>query len=243
MLQFQSKIDLSGAFRTLDLAQKQVRYAAMVALTRTASKARQETQREMATAFDRPTRYTINSVRFKPATKESLSAWLYISGDTFDKNPFSPAEQLGHQFAGGGRNVKRMEKRLQMAGFLSAGEFVVPGAGAKLDAYGNMSKGQIQQILSQIKATGDAATYASKSKRSTAKRKNNRIFWSRGGNLARGAWIDQGPAAGIKPLLLVISAPTYRRRMFLDKVVARAVQREFSAQFKTAYEQAMRTAR
>ena len=68
-------------------------------------------------------------------------------------------------------------------------------------------------------------------------------WWSRGGNLARGAWIDLGRASGVKPLLMVISAPRYRRRIVIEEVVRKTVAREFDVQFAQAYQRALATAR
>ena len=52
---------------------------------------------------------------------------------------------------GGARQRKPSEQRL--------GRFYVPGAGAKLDRYGNMRGGQVTQILSRMGRFGDVAGY------------------------------------------------------------------------------------
>jgi hypothetical protein len=52
---------------------------------------------------------------------------------------------------GGPRKMKPSEQRL--------GRFYVPGAGAKLDRYGNMQGGQVTQILSRLGRFGDVAGY------------------------------------------------------------------------------------
>jgi hypothetical protein len=52
---------------------------------------------------------------------------------------------------GGGRTMKPAERRL--------GQYYVPGIGAKLNKYGNMSGGQVTQILSRLGKFGDVSGY------------------------------------------------------------------------------------
>ncbi|MDF5999583.1 hypothetical protein P4050_14390 [Pseudomonas aeruginosa] len=47
---------------------------------------------------------------------------------------------------------KASERNLRARGILPAGMFVVPAEGARLDQYGNMSRGQMIQILSGLGA-------------------------------------------------------------------------------------------
>jgi hypothetical protein len=159
-----------------------------------------------------------------------------------------PSELLAHQFAGGGRTWKGLERWLHRAGLIGAGEFVAPGAGARLDSFGNLSRGQIQQIISQLRIGGDPQQFASKSARSRRNvKKAGRIFWARGnardGHLPRGAWIDQGGAVGLRPLLLVVSRPSYRRRIELERIGRDVVAREFQGEFDKAMRDALATAR
>ena len=52
----------------------------------------------------------------------------------------------------GPRVDKASERNLRARGILPAGMFVVPAEGARLDQYGNMSRGQMIQILSGLGA-------------------------------------------------------------------------------------------
>lgn len=271
------KVKIEGLDKTLaHLAgmQKQVRYATAVALTRTAKRAQAATADEMRSKFDRPTRTTMKSMFVKPATKANLEAMVYVKDKPFGgKNPFSMAELLKHQFTGGSRIAKQLELILRRDGFLLAGEFVVPGAAAKLDSYGNMNRGQIVQILSQIGVR--TAGYDSSPTKSKRSRRNvaraGQIFWSAGttgnigkvtqhfdkaGNFAyttqegRGGKVSHLPKGAwmragrsVKPLMIVIKSQRYRQRINLDRIARQAIDRHFNAEFDQAFADAMRTAR
>lgn len=228
--------------------QKQVQFAAAKALTQTAKKVQTRLIAEMGSQFDRPTPYTLRSTFLKPATKVELAAIVGLKDRAGSKAAIPPSELLAHQFSGGGRLWKGLERYLQRAGLIGAGEFVAPGAGARLDAFGNMSRGQIAQMMSQLRIGIDPYQYATKSARSRRNvRKAGRIFWARGNvrdqHLARGAWIDMGASVGLRPLLLVVSRPTYRRRIDLESLAADTVAKEWGPTFDAALADAVRTAR
>lgn len=223
---------------------KQINFAASKAINVVAKTVQESVRREMQNKFDRPTPFTLNSTFIKYANRQKLSAMVYIKDRELAKSK-SLAESIGHQFAGNRRMRKRLEYWLSRAGFISSDEYVVPGAGAKLDQYGNMSRGQIQQILSQLRAGPDAASYRSGSARSRASRAAAGYFWSRGGKLARGVYQRFNFAAGgaVKPVLIVVKAPLYRQLIDMHAIGNKVVARDFNAEFSKQLEQAMRTAR
>ena len=241
------KADFSGTLSYLQNLEKQTRFATAVALTRTVAKMRTELQDEARRVFKDPTPYTLRSIKYKAATKADLTALVYVEGaDRIGGNvDYSPADLLGHQFFAGGRKRKRLELYLDRLKLISPGEYIAPGAGAKLDRFGNMSRGQLQQIISQLRLGLDPASYASKSARSRRNvRKAGRIFWSRGDRgLPRGAWVDQGAPIGVRPLLVIIKAPRYKRRLPFIEQGKRIAAREFPRQFRIAYQQAVASAR
>lgn len=235
---------LDGVAKAIRDLEKQTRYATAKALTQTAKKVQTQLVREMQDKFDRPTPYTLRSTFIKPATKDNLTATVGLKDRTGAKASLPPAELLAHHFTGGGRLMKGLERYLQRAGLISAGEFVIPGAGARLDQYGNMSRGQIAQLMSQLRIGIDPHQYASKSARSRRNvSKAGRIFWSRGGHLARGAWIDMGHSIGVRPLLVVVKGARYKRRIVLEQIAREVVSKEWDATFDAALADAMRTAR
>ena len=244
MVTIKVSVDVAPALRLLGNVEKQARFATAVALTRTAGHAQRALTDEMGGKFDRPTPYTLRSTWIKKATKALLVAEVMLKDRLLSKTQQPPGELLAHHFNGQSRMHKGLERYLMGAGLISRDEYVVPGAGVRLDRYGNMSRGQIQQIISQLKVGLDSASYASDSARSRRSvKKAGRIFWSRGGHLPRGAWIDMGNPVGIRPLLMVAGSVRYQRRINLPKIAQDAIARHFDAEFAAAFKRAMETAR
>lgn len=270
------KVSIQGLDKTLATlagANKQVRFATALALTRTAKRAQVAVADEMKAKFDRPTNTTMKSMWTKAATKANLEAMVYVKDRPFGAgNPYSMAELLKHQFTGGSRIAKKLEMVLRRYGFILSTEFVVPGAAAKLDSHGNMSRGQIVQILSQIgvKTLG----YDSSPTKSKRSRRNvsmaGQIFWSAGdGSMGKetiridkasglhySTWEGRGGKANhlpkgawvrhgrsVKPILIAIKGQRYRKRIDLDRIVKAQVDKYFTQEFDRAFAEAMRSAR
>lgn len=236
--------DIKDTVRMLDdKVRKQVGFATAVALTKTAQAAQRELVQEMSQKFDRPTPMVLKSMFIRPATRQRLESMVFLKDRSIGgKNPLSIAEILRHQFAGGTRVRKRLELWLERAGLISRSEYIVPGAAARLDRYGNLSRGQIQQIMSQLRVGSDPYSYSSKSKRSRRNvRAAGEMFWSRGDTLPRGAWMRAG--RNVKPLLIVVKRAQYSRRINMEATVDTVIRKHFNRFFDDAFAQAMRTAR
>ena len=227
-------VDLKGfdaATRALvdRFSERRLNAAAATALTRTALDARENVHKEMRRALDRPTPYTMNSLYVRPATASRPQAEVYFKDDRAGSG--TPATRyLLPQVEGGSRRLKRFEVALKMAGHLPDGWFVVPGQGAKIDAYGNISKGQIIQVLSQLRITLTAGFTRNMSfdarKQVTAQRKaGGRFFVIRPG--AKGALpgVYQREFAGrnISPVFIFVRSNTYRKRLAFYTVVQATV--------------------
>lgn len=245
-MRFDVTTDVSGALARLDLTQRQHRFAAAVALTRTTKRVEEELRSAIRSSFDKPTAWTQRATVTQPATRERLEAAAVFKTRAASKNRRSASTILGHHFTGGSRAPKALEDWLARAGYISPGEFVVPGEAARMDANGNMQRGQIAQILSQLRAGPDATQYASKSKRSQARQdRAGRMFWSRGGNLRRGVWVRHrfGFGSAVKPLLLVVSTPQYQRRIDLARIGRSVFDQHFDRELRESMAHALRTAR
>ena len=226
---------------------RQIPFAASLALNATARTVRQATLAEMAAQFDRPTPLVMKSLFIAPATKAKLQAAVYLEDrEIGGKNSRSMAEILGHQFAGGTRLRKRMENAFTAAGLISLGEYLVPGPDAKLDQYGNLSRGQAQQIYAALRLFRDPYQNATQSPRSQRHAKAaGRIFWSDGkgaNKRRRGLWATDGRGFP-KLLMLDIPTPVYRQRSDMDRLAADIVDRDFPANFDAALKKALSTAR
>ena len=237
----------------------QIDYAKALALHRTAHIARRDGIAEMRAQFDSPTPSTLNSLFVLPRKpdKKNPTCYLLVKDVAFgttlkDYSPSVPepgsmAEQIGHQFSGGGRVRKKLEKGLERGGYITSGEYVAPGPDAPLNQYGNVTPGFVLQVLSALAVQRDAANNATSSRRSrrNAKKAGN-VFWSFGGTqqggLRRGLWSRDADGSPLL-LLVVIGPPKYTRRIDLEGIADAAVARNFNEQFRVALDKAIATAR
>lgn len=220
--------ELRAAFGQV-LSQRRANAALATALSRTASDVRQAVRAQMPGIFDRPTPYTLNSLYVKGATAHKLEAEVGFKDDRATSKAGIPATYyLTPNVEGGARRNKRFERVLQMAGILPEGWFAVPGAGARLDAYGNMSLGQIIQVLSQLRLTmlaGSTRNMAFGAKSIAAQRKaGGRFFAVRpggGGRLAPGVYQREFYGRNITPVMIFVRRAQYRARFDFAGIVQR----------------------
>lgn len=245
--------------RMLGEQQRQMPFALALALTRTAQDVKKAEQAEINTVFDRPTPFTRNSLFVKTATKQDLLARVWV------KDSERPNHYLLPQIMGGHRPLKRFEQLLVQRGLMRANERAVPGTAAKLDGYGNMSRGQVVKIMSQLQAFNLAGSDANAtiSKRSKAKRAREAYFvstgkgthpygrhaWSKGRmaqHLERGVWVrTPAGALGTKvaPVLLFVNRASYRVRLRFFDVANATVRTQFPRHIEAAVARALATAR
>lgn len=224
---------------------RQRKFATVVALTRTAKAVKDAEVAEMARVFDRPTRYTLNALYVRPATMARPEASVGFK-DFAGKG--TPAwKYLGPQIEGGARRRKRFETSLARAGLLPQGMFAVPGDAADLDAYGNMARGQIVKILSDLKAFGEVGYVANRRGRGNSRRRRRaeRYFvggFGRARPLPPGIYkrVGDGPAV---PVVAYVRAPRYRRRFDFFRIAERTVNATFQREFDRALASALRNAR
>lgn len=136
-----------------------LREQTMMALNWTIFNARDAQRAGMASTFDRPTSFTLNMTNMvTKATPQALVAQTKIRDD--QSTGIAPVNYLSPSIFGGTRKVKRFERALQARGLMPSGWIAIPGNGAKMDAYGNMSRGQIVQILSVLGAAEQQSGYS-----------------------------------------------------------------------------------
>jgi hypothetical protein len=127
-----------------DLKKKQIPYALARALNDSAYGAMMNERKEIADSFDRPTPFAQRGVLYVKATAQKLASFVRVS-DKRDRMDVSRV--LAPHVYGGGRGIKASERRLMRTGAMGSGQWVVPGPGAPVDKYGNISGGQMQRIL------------------------------------------------------------------------------------------------
>lgn len=229
------------------LPANQVAFATSVAINKTAVKVKAALEDEIPRAFDRPTKYTQNSLYMKASNKKNLSARVWVKDDTFKGTP--AAKYMEPEIFGGPRRHKRFEKALIARGLMRVDQYAVPGAACKLDAFGGISAGYITQLLAYLRAFGEVgykSNMDNKGRARIAKKQGLAYFVARpGGHLHPGIWARYSFASGssIKPVIMFVKAPTYAKRYQFQEVADKAVERHFAPSFAEAFELAMKTAR
>jgi hypothetical protein len=237
--------------RMIAEAPDQVRFATALALTRTAQDVKKAEEDEMRDIFDRPTQYTMSSIFMKSATKANLQAEVWLKD--FAGKATAAAEFLMPQIVGGTRRIKRFERAMQSVGAMPDGYRIVPGSAAKLDANGNLDRGQIVQILSYFKAFPEAgykANMTDKRRQQLAKGSKARqgfvYFVGRPGDrLPLGVWQRVRFAGGsaIKPVMIFVPHATYEAIFNFEYVGKITMDRKFNQHFEQAFEFAKKSAR
>src|SRR5574337_873685 len=205
---------------------KQAPFATALALTRTAQAIPAALGAAARSVFDRPRPFTTGAgaMYVKRADKASLTAEVgYKDIQT---------RYLRWQIAGGARVQKGFERALTGLGLLPAGHVVTPGAGLKLDAFGNIPRAQLVQILGQLKS--GVSVFAGRGKRmsrqglfvilpgATAHQARHLTpgIWRRGEGAS---WRDRHAV----PLIHYIEAAAYHPRLDLEGAARRVVDARF----------------
>lgn len=213
--------------RKLSAMPGQINKAASLALARTGNAIRDAEQKEMQTVFDRPTRWTLGAMRVSSVRN------LHVTVGIIDPAKYKRAAMyLDTQITGGARRMKAFERALQANGAMPTGWLAVPGEGAKLDEFGNMSAGQIVQILAWFKSAEGRPGYkmnmtdAGRAKRRKGtKRKMGfeyvAVMPGKQRNLKQPGIYQRfttGFGKSIKPILIFVSSARYKPLFNFERV-------------------------
>lgn len=154
---------VSEVQQMLEAFPKEAGRALEISLDYTAKFIKSDVQRAMLTVFDKPTPYTMNSLQVTPTKGHNMQASVWFK---------EPARMGDHylvpQVEGGSRKLKGFER--------SFGKEFVPGAGARIDQYGNVRGGDIVQIMSVLgklgRYAGDNANITAKSRKRNTKERD-----------------------------------------------------------------------
>lgn len=237
-------ISMSGfeeAKRDLLRNQKAVEIAAQRALLKTAQAVRDAQKDEMERVFDRPTRWTLNSMRVKAEGNLAMRVGV-LDPNGYDKRA---ANYLNTQIVGGARRAKASEKALQQAGLMPIGWLIVPGEGAKLDAYGNVAGAQIKQILAWFGAAGmdknltdDARAKKRKGTKRNAGFEYVLVMPDKKGNFRQPGIYQRfflGHGKAVKPLIIYVKQAKYTKRFDFEAVAKKVTDAMLNAEFEAAY--------
>lgn len=205
---------------------KQVRYAAAVALTKTAKKVSDAMPSVMERQLDRPTSFTKAGMRIERATPDKLTAVV-----TFKDRQKS---YLKWQIEGGTRAPNRKALRLPSA--------------IKLDQYGNIPKGVIAKLVAVARKESKLAKRTS---RRIAVSNKLDLFYGDpkdvgGHKFPPGIYkiVKQGAREQLVPLIVFPQqSARYKPRFNFVREGEAIVQREWRSTFDQALADALRTAR
>jgi hypothetical protein len=216
------------------LCRTKVPTAAAKALTFTAERVQEAEKQEITRVFDKPTRWTLNAVYKRGATPSRLFARVWVKDEA--SSGIAASKYLPVHIEGGNRPHKRFEKALIHYGLMPADMYAVPGRRARMDGYGNISRGQIVQILSALGAAERVSGFmANRTARSKRRNRNAPDYFAgRPGNGSGPLGIWQRVGSGARPILIFVKRPTYRRRFDFYGVANRVAAAEFEPLFRRA---------
>lgn len=249
------EVDARQLVRRLEALEKRhLPFALSQALNRTAEEAQRAATSGLR-VFDNPVPLTTRSVFVKRVTKQQVvangGAEVFLRNEASKGTP--PSKYLEPEVRGGPRRVKRFERALRFAGVMGPNEWAMPGPGAKLDRFGNVSSGTITSVLSQMRASPDPLQNVTVKSKARLRRKGKQLYFTPrpGSALKAGIYARTGPRpvsggdprGAIPVLAFVHAAPAYRPRYNFFLIVNKVHQRRFEAIFRDQLRRAMATDR
>lgn len=146
------RIDVEGFDNFAAEASRKMQRCMAIALTACAKKAKTELESTLRESLSAPTNFTMNSIYLYPAVyaKRNGQNWDRLTAEVGFKD--YQAKYMDHMEANHTnlRAPKRFELALQAAGKMPRGWVSVPANGVALDSFGNMGRGFIMKIVSQL---------------------------------------------------------------------------------------------
>lgn len=203
--------------RMNDIAHNQAPFAVAKAMTMTVRDAKKAEDAHILSSFDRPTSFTKRAVAFEGATKKKLSASVFVKDDQ--------AKYLEPQAIGGRRDFKPFEEQFADAG---APKVALPGRGAVLNQFGNVSKARIKKIAADLNSSGGA----------------KRFFKGKpkGQDLPEGIYARVNNNQQIAPLFVFANAAVYQKRFNFSEIGKDTINEKFEANLMAAWASALSTA-
>lgn len=217
---------------------RRFRAAVATALTRTARQVQAEWGRELQQQVDRPTPLTSKAAIVIQATAASMVATVSMREQIANGQP--PSEYLVPLEKGGTRAHKKFEKALIAQGSMPSGAYAVPTDYAKRDSYGNVTRGQLVQILVQLAGGSVREGYrrvisASATRRAAAAVRSGKQYVAiqqQEGKLAPGIYARVGRQ--LRMVFAYVSHVRYRRQLSLVDRGRRKVQSVFQQEMSRA---------
>jgi hypothetical protein len=195
------------------------------ALNKTAGQVKKELQAEMKRVFDKPTRWTLNSIFITPATPENQEVLVWLKDDSVGGSDGTPATKyLWPQVFGGQRRAKSFELKLRKAGILGGGQLAVPGDDAPLDTYGNITRGMYMQMTSGLKINADIGVQSNQTERSKRKNKKRAQYFVMGKERPLGIF-RRKTGDSFESFLIFVDKINYTQRFDFRKIASDTVDK------------------
>ena len=205
-----------------NLAAEQIPYAVSSALNSTAFAVQKQQKARMPSVFDRPTPLVRGAFRVAKATKQSLTAVVFV-------DPKRAPVMLTHE-RGGARGDQRMERYVKSKGWLSASGRAVPTDKMPLNAYGNPQVAEVKRIIAGLP---------------TAKGVNGKrryfVISNQAGRLSPGIYRADGKA--LKKLYHFTTTARYSQRLGFEESAQSEAGRLLPDLARAAIQRAIATAR
>lgn len=220
-------IDTSALRSSLPDIQRKITRCTALALNDVARTAVDLLQQKQTAVFDRPVNFTQRGYRIKRATYSGLQATVFALPR--QDNYLQP------EVSGGPRKVKAYERAMRAAGILPAGCYTVPAKSLRLDAFGNIPRALLVQILRQTASSGGTyanAKLADPIKAQRGARRHGVFFVMPEGNrqkLPAGIYRWAGRQSWL--IIAFVRSATYRPRLPLKDVGAQAARETFDEAF------------
>ena len=208
-------------------------------LTETAKDVKKEVYGWMPRVFDRPTPYTMRSLFVYPALKEDLRAavsFKYAAGSVprhfMDNGPGAP-RSIRSQVFGGQRPLKASEKALLRNGITKpSAPYLIPGPGAPLNMYGNVSGAFMNKVLYSGVKMGSASQgyHVPLNNRRQADTKRGEFFvMARNfGQHPVGIFRNMGKRRPPSPIFFFASKAQYKQKLPFYSIASAVVTRQLN---------------
>ncbi len=241
MISISVKTNVREAIAGLSKVQRQqVPFAASVAINKTAGNVQDAIAKQAGQQLNaKPFTTGAGALYVQRSNKRALTA--EVGYKTIQ------ARYMQWQVSGGQRTEKGLERKLSAMGLLPDGYVTTPGAAMRLDAYGNIPRRAIVELLGQLRA--QVRVYAGRGKRQSLRglfvvlpgSQDKRVR-----HLQPGIWLrldDLNGQTVLQPLIAYVSRAEYRKRLDLPRIAQGAVDAHFDAHFAAALSSALADAR
>jgi hypothetical protein len=256
VIDFRISADSDRLQRKLNnLINAQLPYATSLAINETLKTLEIYNKDLMAKAFDRPTRFTMNSFYVQYANKRTLTGYLRR------KQMVVGRHYLEVQDKGGGRGIKAFENNFKMRlPYKGIVHGVMPTENTPLDSHGNMTMAFINKVSAQLQIMRNPESNTGYAKRTKKGRKSTAVRYmvpdvdhplhqkGRGGPGVYAVKPDpigskRSGSRVTKVMNFAQNVPTYRKRTDFDNKMKRAASRLMPGKMNAGISRALSTAR